>query len=254
MKDNRPDLLFELVKTSFKLKYNDSLLGFIWVLLKPFLQFLILYVVFSQVGRGANIVHYSVYLLLGLVLYSFFQEGVLMGMNSLKDKAHIILKVNFDKSLAILSSISLAALNLVVNLVIVVVFCLFEGVTPNLGSILYFSFVVITLALIIGAFSFLMSILSIKIRDLQHICEIGLQLLFYATPIFYTLDIVPEQFRGILALNPIYIILDTARHAVIFGDIINVDKILLIFIVALVLIFTNFLYFKTQIPKIAEYF
>lgn len=104
------DLLRELIRTSFKLRYNDSVLGFIWVILKPLLTFTVLFIVFSNFKSDVygSIETFQVYLLVGVVFYGYFSESILSGMDSLLGLAHIILKVQFPKQLAVLSSQGLA--------------------------------------------------------------------------------------------------------------------------------------------------
>lgn len=251
-RNNRIDLLNELVRTSFKLKYNGSFLGFLWVIAKPFMQFLILYIVFS--GNKSNIENYTIYLLLGLIIFSFFQEGFMLGLNSLREKAHIILKVNFDKTLVIYSAISLAIINMLVNFLIVFIFIIFNPLDTNLIAVLYALGVILLLVIFLIGVSFFTSIISIKIRDLQHIAEVGLQLLFYASAIFFSVEIIPEKFRFIVDYNPVYIVIQSVRTALISGEIINLDKIFILTLLTLVMTLWGFLFFRHRITKVAEYF
>lgn len=251
-RNNRIDLLNELVRTSFKLKYNGSFLGFLWVIAKPFLQFLILYIVFS--ANKNTIKNYTIYLLVGLVLFTFFQESVMLGINSLREKAHIILKVNFDKTLVIYSSITLAIINMVVNFLIIFVFILFNPLETNPIAALYALSVIVISALALTSISFFTSIISIRIRDLQHITEVAMQLLFYASAIFFSIEIVPEKFRFLIELNPIYIVIDTVRHALISGEIININKIIVVTILTAIVGISGYIFFRHRITKVAEYF
>ncbi len=248
------DLLVQLVKTSFKLKYNGSILGMIWVLLKPFMQFLILYVVFSSFGGNSSIENFTIYLLTGLLIFSFIQEGIMTGIHALLDKAHIILKVNFDKTLVIYASFLLALINFLINSIIIGVFIIFNPVHTNILAILYIIFVLIIISLILVGLSFFTSIIAIKIRDLQHIAEVAMQLLFYATPIFYQLEIVPVQYRQILRYNPIYILMEAIRASLIKGDIIFLRSVTFLAIFSVVLFIFGYKYFNHKIKKVAEFF
>ena len=192
-KSNSLDLLYELVRTNFKLKYNDSILGFIWVLLKPFLVFLVLYIVFSQVAKAQVKENFQIYLLIGVILYSYFSESIISGMNSLLDKAHIILKVNFDRKIAVYSGQILALINLLINLVILIIFSIFSELNLNLVTFAYFIFILLTITFVTLGISFFTSVIFIKFRDLLHISEIGLQVLFYASAIFFPIDQVPSR-------------------------------------------------------------
>lgn len=252
--NNNYDLLVELVKTSFKLKYNDSILGFIWALLKPFLQFLILYVVFSNFAGNNQVESFTIYLLLGLVIFSFFQESIITGIHSLLDKSHIILKVNFDKTLVVYSTLFLAAINLFINFIIIGIFAVFNPISPNVISILYLVFLLVIGMMGVTAVTFFTSIITVRVRDLQHIAEVGMQLMFYATPIFYQIEIIPEQYRRILEYNPLYILIQAIRAALIQGDIIHIRKVLVLGIISFILYIWGYIFFKSKVTRIAEYF
>jgi ABC-2 type transport system permease protein len=95
-------LLRELVVTDFKLRYQGSVLGYAWSLLKPLFLFAIMYVVFGVIVKLGSIEHYSVYLLLGIVLWTFFSEATSQGMSSITSRGDIIRKINFPKYIIVL--------------------------------------------------------------------------------------------------------------------------------------------------------
>lgn len=251
--NNRLDLFKQLTKTSFKLRYNDSILGFIWVLLKPLVTFAILYVVFSSL-RPQNSENFQIYLLLGVMLYSFFSESVTFGMNSLLDKAHIILKVNFPKQIALASSLSMSVINFMINMIVLVIFIIFNPVNLTVTGMLYFGLIALTILGMTYALSLFTSIITVRLKDLKNIVEILLQLGFYATPIFYSLEIVPEKYRSFIELNPLTILIQAARRAVLDGTIGDLPQILLIILITLIAIVLGEIYFKSQVKKVAEYF
>ena len=91
-------LLRELVVTDFKLRYQGSVLGYLWSILKPIFLFIILFVVFDKfLGLGRNIEHYPVYLLVGIVLWNFFSEATVQGLQSIVSRGDLIRKINFPK-------------------------------------------------------------------------------------------------------------------------------------------------------------
>jgi len=250
---NKNDLLIELVRTNFKLRYNNSFLGFLWVLLKPFCMFLVLYFIFSYF-RGGWIENYQVYLLLGIILYTFFNEGVVFGMTSILGTAHIILKVNFPREIALTSSVVMAVVNLLINLFILGVFILFNPLHLNFLSIGYFILVLGILFLLIYGISFFSSIILVKLRDLEHITTLVMQLLFYGTPIFYPVSILPEKVQKIVMLNPLTIIVQAARSALIYGEVKYVGEILIVLSISIVLVIAGSLYFQKNVKRVAELF
>ncbi len=251
--ENRKDLLIELVRTNFKLKYNNSLLGFIWVLLKPFAIFLVLYLVFSYF-RGGWIENYQVYLLLGIILYTFFNEGIVYGMNGILSTAHIILKVNFPKEIALAASLIMALVNFFINFGVLIVFSFFNPVKLNFIALLYFVLIILIMFTLVYGISFFTSMLLVKLRDLQHVTELVMQLLFYGTPIFYPVNILPEKFQKIISLNPLAVLIQAARGALIYGEISSVKKVTFVMFCSLFILILGREYFRRNVKRVAEKF
>lgn len=260
---NSKDLFFELVKTNFKIRYNNSVLGFLWVLLKPFLTFVIMYVVWTAF-RGERAQNYQVYLLLGVILFTFVNEGIVLGMNGLLDKAHIILKVNFDRQIAVLSSVAMSIINLCINLVIFFIFALFNPINPSFVGVVFFLITIAIAIFIMYSLNLFLSIMLIKLRDLQHIFELFFQLLFWVTPIFYSIDELGGDIGNIISLNPLGMLIRIARQSLIEGEISTIliwqTQVSSIYIVAiaslfgLVIFLLGRIYFKNEVRKVAEYF
>ena len=250
---NKRDLLFELVRTNFKLRYNNSFLGFLWVILKPLMTFLVLYFVFSRF-KGGWVENYQIYLLLGIILFTFINEGIVFGMHSILDTSHIILKVNFPREVALTASIIMAVVNFLINLLILGLFIIFNPVQITLLSAVYFIFLSVLLVIIVYVAALFTSIWLVQLRDLDHITTVVMQLLFYAMPIFYSVDIIPENYRKILLLNPLATIIQAAREAMIYGKITSEIRIFVIFAVSLIFFVIGKLYFNRKIKRIAELF
>src|SRR5882757_1406640 len=112
-------LLRELVVTDFKLRYQGSVLGYAWSLLKPLFLFAIMYVVFGLLVKLGTIEHYAVYLLLGIILWTFFAEATNQGMGSIIGRGDLLRKINFPKYILVLSTTISALINLGLNMIIV---------------------------------------------------------------------------------------------------------------------------------------
>lgn len=264
---NYKDLLLELIKTNFKLRYNNSVLGFIWVLIKPFATFVILYTVWSQF-RGLNTENYQVRLLLGIIMYTFINEGIILGMNALLDKSHIILKVNFPREIAVMSSVAMALINFFINLAIFVIFSLFNPVTPSLLGMLWVSIAIIATIFLVYSINLFLSVFLIKLRDLQHVFELLFQLLFWVTPIFYDIGSGDGQIGGkvgmLISYNPIGWLVRIAQDGLILGKVsilpiggaqVHSGWVLMgMILLAIVLMITGQRYFNTQVKRIAEFF
>ncbi|WKZ31576.1 MAG: ABC transporter permease [Candidatus Dojkabacteria bacterium] len=247
------DLLYVLLRTGFRLRYNDSLLGVLWVVIRPLINFVVLYLVFSFfVNR--EIENFQVYLFSGLIIYNYFSESVLSGAGSLLGMAHIILKVQFPKEIAVLSTQGLAVISLVINLGILSVFAYVSGVNTNPMAILYFLFIMVVLTTITYGISLFTSVMSVRLRDVKNLIEVFLQIGFYLSPIIYPLDIVPLPFRTVIQYNPMTIIIQAARDAIANGNIIYVNHMMVLLGLGIFMIGAGTLFFNKMVKKVAEYY
>lgn len=222
-------MLRELVITDFKLRYQGSVLGYLWSLLKPLMLFAILYVVFIHFLRfGSQGEHFAVQLLLGIVLWTFFVEATSQGMQAIVTRGDLIRKINFPKYIIVISGTISALINLVLNLLVVFVFILLNGVDIK-WSVLLFPLNILELYIFALALAFLLAALYVKYRDVSHIWEVFLQGLFYSTPILYPLTMVmavSESAAKILMLSPIAQVVQDARYNAISHTVITTNSII----------------------------
>lgn len=216
-KKNRA-LLRELVVTDFKLRYQGSVLGYLWSLLKPLFLFAILYTVFGHFLRfGDAVEHFPLYLLLGIVLWGFFAEATSQGLSAIVARGDLIRKVNFPKYIIVISGTLSALINLVLNLLVVFVFMIIAKVDLH-PSLWLFPFVLLELYVLAVAIAFFLSAAFVRYRDISHIWEVATQALFYATPVIYPLSLVLDQSETaarILMLSPVAQIIQDARYTLI---------------------------------------
>ena len=183
-------LLGELIKTDFKLRYQGSVLGYLWAILRPLLMFAILYIVFAKILRfGDGIPHYPVYLLTGTVLWNFFTECTGQGIQSIVMRGELLRKISFPKYIVVLAATATALINLAINLCVILIFALINGVSPS-WSWLLVPFSVVELYAFSLGISFLLGAINVKYRDITSIWDVLIQSLFYAIPIIYPISMV----------------------------------------------------------------
>lgn len=214
-------LLREMVRTDFKLRYQNSILGYLWSLLKPLLLFAILYTVFTKflhIGRGVP--NYPISLLLGIVLWNFFTEATSNALKSIVGRGALIRKINIPRYIIPVSVIASALINLLLNLIVVFIFVFLAQDTPlSLSSMIIFPLLLIELLLVTIAVSFFLSAVYVKYRDIEHIWDVAKQALFYVVPIIYPLTMIPnELIQKALLMNPMAQILQDARAVITYGD------------------------------------
>jgi ABC-2 type transport system permease protein len=209
-------LLRELVRTDFKLRYQGSVLGYMWSLLRPLFLFVILYFVFARFLKvGDTIPHFPVYLLLGIVLWNYFVEVTVGSVGAIVGKGDLLRKINFPKYVIILSGSFSALINLFLNFIVIALFMVITGVHLTTSALLLIPLIAELFIVALGV-AFFLSALFVKFRDVTYIWEVAIQAGFYATPILYPLSKIPyHKVQEIVMLNPLAQIIQDARHALI---------------------------------------
>lgn len=208
-------ILRAMVSTDFKVRYQNSTLGYVWSLLKPLFIFGILYVLFTyafpQGSKGIQ--HFGVWLLTGIVMWNFFSEATMIGARSIVDNGQLIRKVAIPRYLLVIASSVSALINLGLGMVVVVIFALISGMVPTISWLLLIPIVAQLFLLSIGLALFL-SALYVKFRDIAYIWEILLQAGFYASGVIFAIIYMPTVVQKIALLNPVTQIIQEARHAI----------------------------------------
>ena len=209
------NLTVTLAANDFKLRFFGSALGYLWSLMRPLMLFGVLYFVFTEVVKfGAGVAHYPVYLLTGIVIFTFFSETTSRGVTSLIERETLLRKIRFPRMVVPLSVALHALFNLGLNLVVVFVFVLASGIAPRWSWLELFPLVLVLVLLATGT-TMLISALYVRYRDIQPIWEVVLQILFYATPILYVTATLPDNLERKAMVNPIAAVMTQLRHAVI---------------------------------------
>jgi ABC-2 type transport system permease protein len=207
------DLLWLISVTEFKRVYFGTVLGYLWSLIRPLMMFGVLLFVFTQVFHvGSNQVeHFAVMLLLGIVLFTFFQESTTIAVTSVVAQEGVVRKTQFPRLVIPISTVVTGLFNLGLNLVIVVVFTFVLGVSPA-WTWLLFPFVVAALFVLTAAISMGLSVLYVRFRDVSIIWVVVAQVLFYATPILYPITLKESAtFERLMMINPLAVIFEQAR-------------------------------------------
>ncbi len=208
-------LTWTLAITDFRLKFYGSVLGYLWQLMRPLLLFGVLYVVFTQFVRlGTGVKFYPVVLLMGIVLYTFVSEAISGCVAALVDREPLLRKVDFPRMVVPCAVVLTALMNLALNLVAVGVFAAASGVALH-STLWQVPLIFAVLAVLALGAGLLASALFVRYRDVQPISDVVLQMLFYGSPIIYTVELVPDDLRPWVFLNPFAVVNQAMRHAAI---------------------------------------
>jgi ABC-2 type transport system permease protein len=205
------DLLWLTSVTEFKRVYFGTVLGYVWSLIRPLMLFGVLLFVFTKVFKvGSSLPFYPVLLLLGIVLFTFFQEATLNSVTSVVAQEGVVRKTQFPRLVIPLAVALTAAFNLSLNLVVVFAFILAWGVDPT-WTWLLLPLAVALIFVLAAAISMALSVLYVRFRDVLIIWTVVAQILFYATPILYPIEAVPATYRHLIFLNPLAPIFEQVR-------------------------------------------
>lgn len=215
--ENYKELIWMLAKTDFKLRYQGSVLGYLWALLKPLLTFAVLNFVFSSMfnPRSTGVNTYSLQLLVSLMMFYFFAEGTNAGMNSLLSKSQLVTKIYVPRWTIILASTVNATLIFIMNLLVIVLFFAINGFLPSFAAILMFILFSFFIYVLVLSFALVTAPLYIKFRDLAMIWEVLLMIIMYASPIIYPLTTLPVKYHQLILLNPIAFIVHFTKESLI---------------------------------------
>ncbi|MBS7577277.1 MULTISPECIES: ABC transporter permease [unclassified Enterococcus] len=254
-------LLKELVKTDFKLRYQGSLIGHLWSILKPIMLFSVMYLVFIHFLRlGQDIPHFAVALLLGMIMWNFFQETTSMGLTSIVARGDLLRKLDFPKEIVVISVSINAMINFLINLLVVIAFALINGVSLSpfalLAPLLFVELYIFSLGI-----AFLLATLFVRFRDIAPIWEVVMQAGMYATPIIYPITMVintSPTIAKVMMMNPLAQIIQDARHLlisdqnIIISQMVSTKFMWIPYFIPFVVLLIGYSVFKHSSKKFAE--
>lgn len=228
-------LLYEIVRKNIKLQYRNSALGMFWTFLQPLMNTLVLIMVFGGIFGSSRegVVNYPIYLLCGRLVFEFYSQSTKRAMRSIRNSASVIKKVYVPKYIYPLSNVISTFVTFVISLSVLVcfiVFYYFSDKPPIINANVFMAPVPIIILLILSlGVGLILCTLEVFFKDIEYLYEVFCTLLFYMTPIFYTVDQLKldnKLFEYVLLANPLYSITQMFRACVLFGEPINPNHLL----------------------------
>lgn len=212
------NILYELIRRDFRTNYITNIFGLSWAIIEPLAMMTILWVVFTFLRSGQNIenVPFPLFLLTGLVMYDYFNKIINSGTRSIRNYAFLISKVNFRIAIIPLVKIVSELIIHMIILGIVAVIIILNGqpVTFYWLQVFYYLFAAICL---LTGISWFTSSISLFFPDINYIITIVMRVLFFFTPIFWTADRMPANFKPFFMINPLYYLVNGYRDSMLFG-------------------------------------
>jgi homopolymeric O-antigen transport system permease protein len=210
------DLMAALVTRDLKLRYKRSLLGAVWSLLNPFAQLVVLYFVFGLI-LPLNIPHYTSFLFTGLLAWSWFHSALQFATGSIVDNRDLIKRPGFPTAILPAVAVSSHLLHFLIALPILLV-CVTLDVNSLTVAVAALPLIVVLQFLFTLSVAYFVATVHVTFRDTQYLVALMLQLWFYVTPIFYDIAALPEQYRRLLNLNPMAVLIEAYRSILIRGE------------------------------------
>ena len=217
-------LIWNLVVRDLKVRYKRSFLGFVWVMLSPFLQMIVIYAVFSQLFKS-TISHFAVYLLAGILMYNMFAQGTSAAMSNLQGNAATLRKLYVPPSVFVASAIGSALVNFVFALGPLVLLAFVNGVLPTASWPLVLVPIVLTTMISLGV-GLIVGALFVFFHDIFEIYQVLVNVYYFLTPIMYPLKTLPQPLRGWEIYNPMYLYLTMFRNAILGSALLPLPQML----------------------------
>jgi lipopolysaccharide transport system permease protein len=244
------ELIRILTVSDLKVKYQSSVLGFIWSLLNPLLMMLVLYAVFKNVFKFEED-NFALYLLIGMVSWRFFANSTMSAMTSIVGKPSLVTKVYVPRQVLVLSSVLSGFVSSILEFSVLIPLLLFFGVDLS-HNIAFFPFIHLMYLLLIYGVSLILAALYVYYRDLNQIWDVLLQAGFFLSPIVYPISIVPEKYLSYYLMNPITIIIEAYRESLLYSQTPSVTGMVSVFVAGGLMLFVGTLVFRHLERKFAE--
>lgn len=211
------ELVYQFVSRSIKTRYKRSVLGVFWTLLNPLLTMIVLTIIFSQVFRF-SVDNYPIYVLCGLVVWNFYSNATSGAMSDMLWSGSLIGRIYMPKSVFAVSAVGTGLINLLISLipVFIIALVLRIQITP---AILVMPFSILLLAIFSLGFGLTLSTTAVFFGDMEPVYNVLLMIWFYATPIIYPVDVIPDQFQWLIRFNPLFYFLTIFREPLYNGTV-----------------------------------
>ena len=247
---NYRELLKSNVKKEIRGKYKGSFLGVLWSFVNPLLQVAVYAIVFPYIMR-IQTDNYLIYLIIGIIPWTFFTTVINQGMITVRINAGIIKKVYFPREILPISVAVSGLINFLISCIIILLFCIFGGVGISWHLILLPFIAIIQFVLTLGIV-FALSAINVYIKDTEYLIAFVLNMLFYATPILYESTLFPESIRFILYLNPMTQVVEAYRNIFLYHQLPDLGGFIYLVIISFILLGVGILIFRKLEKGFAE--
>lgn len=244
------DMMIVLAQKDFKLRYRNSILGFLWSLLNPLAYMIILTIVFSLLLR-VSVPNFAAWVLIGLLMWRFFSLGTNQGLFSIISNPSLVTKVYLPRYLIVLSNNLANLFGAVLEFAVFIPLLILLGVAPSI-FLLFLPVVVLLEFLMVFGLSLSLAPLNVKYRDFHQLWDVALQLGFFLSPIVYDVQLVPSRFRFAYSLNAMTGLIESARDIFLFQRLPSVFDLSIVSTTIAVVLAVGVIVFRSLEARLAE--
>lgn len=209
------ELLYFLTWREVKVRYKQTVLGFLWAFIQPFLKMVVFSVIFGRLARmDSEGFPYPIFVYAGLLPWQFFADSLNRSSQSVVGSANLITKVYFPRLIIPLSSVGACLIDFAISFSILIGLMLYYGIMPTLAAFMVLPLILLTIFTALGVGT-LLSALNVAYRDFRYVIPFMVQIWMFATPVIYPVKIVPKNWQWLLFLNPMSGIVDAYRSAIL---------------------------------------
>lgn len=207
-----------LVKRELRGRYKGSFLGFLWTFINPLMQLVVYTLVFSVILKS-NIDKYYLFLFVALIPWNFFSTSLTGGSRAVLSQQSMVTKIYFPREVLPIAYVTAAFINMLYCFIVVFAFVIFSGVSLNFLALLFLVPVMIIEYIMALGVALISSAVTVYFRDLEHILGVLSMAWIHLTPVMYSMDIVPEEIKGIFLANPMTPVINAYRDILYYSRV-----------------------------------
>lgn len=245
------EMIFSIVRRELRGRYKGSILGFFWTFLNPLLQLLVYSLVFSIIVR-VEVEKYYLFLFVALIPWLFFSSALTTGSSVILSNKDMIKKIYFPREVLPIAHVLTNFINMLFSFIIIFLVLFFSGSAFNFTAILYLPIIMLVEFIIALGVTFLVSSITVYLRDFEHIMSILNMLWMYLTPILYSITMVPARFLPILLLNPMTSVIVAYREILYYARVPELSTLLSAVVMGLIILLIGYIIFGKLQKDFAE--
>ena len=247
---NYREFLKTSIKKEFRGKYKKSFLGVLWSFLNPLFQLLIYALVFPFILKN-NVENYTVFLIVALFPWNFFNLSIIQSAACIVINGGIIKKVYFPREILPIATSTSNLINFLISSILVFLALFISGIGLTKAVVVLPLIILIQYILQLGL-SFILSAITVYVRDVEYLINVLMMLAFYLSPIVYSADMIPSKYLPLFKLNPMFHIIKYYRDILYYGKIPEMGSVLLLLLVCIIILVVGYLIFRKLEKRFAE--